>query len=139
MTNKDDRAKLAAILSTDNTARAGLIRDYWRDFGRAERTTKAVCYLHLGLLHGMLDNARERHLADLTELGAALDSVIAERDSADDRFKRAADILLQIRLELGAEPEADLVQFVKDVNARLAAIELRLAIEIPPAAKGPRR
>jgi hypothetical protein len=53
---EDDRACLAAIHATvDDRARARLIRDYWHDGRRADRTPRAWAYLHLGLLSGIID------------------------------------------------------------------------------------
>jgi hypothetical protein len=53
---EDDRACLAAIHATDDDrARARLIRDYWHDGDRADRTPRAWAYLHLGLLSGIID------------------------------------------------------------------------------------
>jgi hypothetical protein len=53
---EDDRACLAAIhASDDDRARARLIRDYWHDGVRADRTPRAWAYLHLGLLSGIID------------------------------------------------------------------------------------
>jgi hypothetical protein len=56
----DDYAQLAAIHATpDARACAALIRDYWRDGARADRTSRTWAYLHLGLLCGIIERLQE--------------------------------------------------------------------------------
>lgn len=54
---------------------------------------------------------------------------IAEAELSRSRvlLARAADTLIRIRLELGAEPDENLVEHCKTVNQRLARIEEQLA------------
>jgi hypothetical protein len=53
---EDDRARLGAIATaTDDRARAALVREYWRDGARSDRTPRAWAYMHLGFLSGIID------------------------------------------------------------------------------------
>ena len=56
----DDREHLVAIRdATDDRTRARLIRDYWHDGDRADRTPPGFAYLHLGILSGTIDRLVE--------------------------------------------------------------------------------
>jgi len=52
----DDRARLLAIWDAGNEPdrTTALLRAYYGDLDRAERTPRALLYLHLGLLGGMI-------------------------------------------------------------------------------------
>jgi hypothetical protein len=53
----DDRARLTAIMQTipdDPIQGVTLLHDYYRDADRADRTSRATMYLHLGLLSGVI-------------------------------------------------------------------------------------
>jgi hypothetical protein len=50
-----DRAQLLAIQNEPDEGRcAALIRAYWHDLDRAERTPRSYLYFHLGLLTGIV-------------------------------------------------------------------------------------
>lgn len=50
---RDDRARLAAIMmEPDDRRQVALIREYWRDADRSDRTPREFLYLHLGILAG---------------------------------------------------------------------------------------
>lgn len=58
----EDRALLDAIMAArDRFTLRALIRDYYGDFDRAERTPRAVMYLHIGILLGMADQPAHPH------------------------------------------------------------------------------
>jgi len=64
-----DRTMLVAILrAPDGATIEPMIRAYYRDADRADRTPREFLYLHLGLLSGVIDRLREasalRQLAD---------------------------------------------------------------------------
>jgi hypothetical protein len=52
---KDEAALSAITAATDDRERSALIREYWRDSRRSNRTPRALAYLHLGILSGMVD------------------------------------------------------------------------------------
>lgn len=50
----DDQTRLNAISNARGRACAGRIYDYYHDVDRANRTPRAVMYLHLGMLTGII-------------------------------------------------------------------------------------
>jgi hypothetical protein len=51
-----DRTDLAAIFAEpDPAAAARLVRAYYADYQRAERTPRGLLYLHLGFIAGLLE------------------------------------------------------------------------------------
>ena len=57
----DDRAALVAIeLELDDAARIRLMRAYWQDGARADRTPRSFLYFHLGLVTGIADRLLSR-------------------------------------------------------------------------------
>jgi hypothetical protein len=57
--NPDDDARLSEILAAvGNPSQLGaLLSDYYRDKARADRTSRELLYLHLGIASGALRNA----------------------------------------------------------------------------------
>jgi hypothetical protein len=54
----DDLERLRAIIgASDGKTLVQLIQDYYRDLDRAQRTSRATLYLHLGMLSGALIQA----------------------------------------------------------------------------------
>jgi len=52
----DDRARLAAIMmEPDDRRQVALIREYWHDADRSDRTPREFLYLHLGIVTGICD------------------------------------------------------------------------------------
>jgi hypothetical protein len=52
-----DRALADAIFEAeDQVTIAALIRQYYRDLDRAERTPRPLLYVHMGMLAGIIDN-----------------------------------------------------------------------------------
>lgn len=52
----DDAELAAAIFAADAPDVPGLIRAYYADMDRAERTPRGILYLHMGWLLGRLDS-----------------------------------------------------------------------------------
>lgn len=53
----EDRAALLAIVDAPLDVRAltAAIRAYWRDPARADRTPRSILFLHMGMLHGLIE------------------------------------------------------------------------------------
>lgn len=95
-----------AIIDEQNDGqRCVLIHAYYKDMDRANRTSRAAIYIHLGLLVGMLANAanqsadQEQEIKDLTrhlrtaradkrQAEDERDKVIAELGALHARFDR---------------------------------------------------
>jgi len=62
----DDRRRRIAIMDADPRDLSRLLHAFYADTARANRTPRAVLYLHLGLLAGALDRvARELDRRDI--------------------------------------------------------------------------